>query len=188
MEHTIYIILAHTGTLWSRIIKRVNKYEYSHVMLSLDDKLDKMYSFGRKKYNNPIDAGFVVEDKNGEFFTKFDGTRCRVYKVIVSEEQYEKLGAILEKFEYHRENFKYDIIGVILRQFNLKINRENHYVCTQFIATVLDKSGIYKPDKPFEDMRPQDFEHIREQKPTQNVYEGLLRNFARFGSTKYKIS
>ena len=48
----IYLILTHTGTTWSKIIKKLNDYKYSHVMLSLDDNFDRMYSFGRKEAVN----------------------------------------------------------------------------------------------------------------------------------------
>lgn len=181
MSHTIYLILAHTGTMWSRLIKFINGYEYSHVMLSLDDKFDKMYSFGRKRYNNPILAGFVCEDMNGEFFTKFSNTRCRVYKITINEMQYFRLCSLLRLFEHNREKYKYDIAGVILRFFRLPIKREHHYICTQFVASMLSRSGIYNIGKSFEKALPQDFEHIGDNMQ-EAVYEGLLRNYVRVGS------
>ena len=49
---SIYVILMNTGTLLSRTIKLVTHYEYSHVVLSLDDTYTKLYSFGRKKLKN----------------------------------------------------------------------------------------------------------------------------------------
>ena len=36
----IYIVLTHTGTLLSRLIKAWTKDEFSHVSISLDEKLD----------------------------------------------------------------------------------------------------------------------------------------------------
>ena len=44
----IYIVLAHTGTLLSRIIKMKTGAEYTHSSIALDENLDEMYSFGRK--------------------------------------------------------------------------------------------------------------------------------------------
>ncbi len=177
VSRTIYLILAHTGTMWSRLIKFINGYEYSHVMLSLDENLDKMYSFGRKRYNNPILAGFVCEDKDGEFFTKFSKTRCRVYKITIDEIQYFRLVRLLELFEHNREKYKYDIAGVVLRFFHLPMKRQNHYICTQFVASMLSRSGIYNIGKSFEKALPQDFENIAEEGCQENIYEGLLRNF-----------
>lgn len=44
----IYIVLAHTGTLLSRIIKIRTGAEYTHSSIALDEDLEQMYSFGRK--------------------------------------------------------------------------------------------------------------------------------------------
>ena len=43
----IYIVLTHTGTTLSKIIKTYTKDEFSHVSIALDNKLQEMYSFGR---------------------------------------------------------------------------------------------------------------------------------------------
>ena len=43
----IYIILTHTGTMLSKIIKKYTKDEFSHVSIALDKELNRMYSFGR---------------------------------------------------------------------------------------------------------------------------------------------
>ena len=57
----IYIVLSHTGTVLSRLIKTFTRAEYSHVSISLDKNLEKMYSFGRINPYNPFYAGFVHE-------------------------------------------------------------------------------------------------------------------------------
>ncbi len=55
----IYIVLTHTGTTLSKIIKTYTKDEFSHVSISLDLELKKMYSFGRLNPYNPFWDGFV---------------------------------------------------------------------------------------------------------------------------------
>ena len=42
----LYIILTHTGTILSKIIRYLTKDEFSHVSIALDADLEKMYSFG----------------------------------------------------------------------------------------------------------------------------------------------
>ena len=39
----IYIVLAHTGTLLSRLIKMRTGAEYTHVSIALDENLKNMY-------------------------------------------------------------------------------------------------------------------------------------------------
>ena len=50
----IYIVLTHTGTALSTIIKYYTKDEFSHVSISLDEELEEMYSFGRLNPYNPF--------------------------------------------------------------------------------------------------------------------------------------
>lgn len=59
----IYIIMSFTGTILSRIIKMYEHDKYCHVSISLDKKLNQMYSFGRlNPYNTFI--GGLVHEKN----------------------------------------------------------------------------------------------------------------------------
>ena len=50
----IYIVLTHTGTILSTIIKSYTHDEFSHVSLSLDINIKEMYSFGRLNAYNPF--------------------------------------------------------------------------------------------------------------------------------------
>lgn len=56
----IYIVLTHTGTTLSKIIKNYTNDEFSHVSISLDSELKEMYSFGRLNAYNPFWGGFVL--------------------------------------------------------------------------------------------------------------------------------
>ena len=87
----IYILLMHTYTMPSKIVKIFTNYEYSHVGISLSRECDEIYSFGRKKINSILNGGFVVEKKDGEFFKKFNNTKCKIYELKVPEEKYLEL-------------------------------------------------------------------------------------------------
>lgn len=50
----IYIVLSHTGTNLSKLIKLFTKDEFSHVSISLDIDAKEMYSFGRLRAYNPF--------------------------------------------------------------------------------------------------------------------------------------
>ncbi|MFS8630040.1 MAG: hypothetical protein LOD92_02505, partial [Bacillales bacterium] len=60
-KKAVYILLTDTGTLFSRMIKFYTGAPYNHVSIALDEKLDQLYSFGRKVYCNPFSAGFIHE-------------------------------------------------------------------------------------------------------------------------------
>ena len=67
----IYIILTHTGTILSKIIKYYTGDEFSHVSIALDSQLRKIYSFGRLNPYNPIKGGFVHESVDKGTFRRF---------------------------------------------------------------------------------------------------------------------
>ena len=85
----IYIILAHTGTILSNIIRYWTKDEFSHVSIALDADLEEMYSFGRLNPYNPFWGSFVHEHINKGTFKRFKNTTAKVYSIFVTDEQIE---------------------------------------------------------------------------------------------------
>lgn len=168
----IYIIQDHTGTFPSKVIKILTKYQYSHILLSLDTNFDKMYSFGRRTLYNPLNAGFVIESINSKFFKRFNNTECRVYELTITDRKYCKLKKLLYKFEKNPEMYQYDIIGLLLKIFNIQVSRKNHYVCSQFVGEIIEKSDIHKFNKKFETIKPCDFDNL----PNSNLlYVGNIK-------------
>lgn len=161
-EYKIYVIQMHTKTIPSRLIKIMTRYKYSHMAISFDKKCDKLYSFGRKKYNSIFDSGFVCEHKNGKFFEKFKETKCRIFEVNVTKEQYDNLKRLIENMEQNQECFKYDYVGICLRYFKIPVSFKNKYVCSYFVAEMLEEANIYKFDKKTCFIEPKDFEKIND--------------------------
>lgn len=117
----IYIVLTHTGTSLSRIIKYYTKDEFSHVSIALDLKLRQMYSFGRLHPYNPFWGGLVHEQINQGTFKRFYKTISAVYALKIRDEQYQKIRSIIEKMEEEKERYKFNIIGLIAVAFHKKI-------------------------------------------------------------------
>ena len=154
----IYIGLLQTGTIASIAIKYITHFKYSHVVLALDDSYQKLYSFGRKTFYNIFNAGFVTYGIENEFFTKrFYNTKCAI--------------KILKNFEENSSSYHYDLKGLFIRIFFEPKVRENYYVCSQFVAYVLEKSGIWQINKSLMQIRAKDFFNIPKSKL---VYEGKL--------------
>lgn len=168
----IYIILSFSGTMPSRVIKLFTKYEYSHVSIALKKDIQIMYSFGRKKVNNPFKGGFIEEPKNGKFYKKFNKTKCTILEISITNKQYKNLIKLLKQYKEQVDIYKYDILGLILRGFNLKLNRKNHSVCTEFVASLLKESGIYTFKEKI--IKP---EYFMELPNKEIIYDGYLLNY-----------
>ena len=156
----IYVLLMKTKTSTDRFIRFMTKYDYSHVAISLDKSCEKIYSFGRKKPHAIIPGGFVTENKDGAFFKVFNDTKCKIYEVEASEEQYEELSNIIATMEENKDIYKYDYLGLIYRFFNIQKIYENKYVCSYFVADLLEKTNIHKFDKETCFIRAEDFENL----------------------------
>lgn len=140
----------------------------------MENECNLTYSFGRKKVHSIINAGFVEEKKNGEFFSFFNKTKCRIYEISIEEEQYNKLKQIINNMKLETDNFKYDFLGIALRFFHIPITFKNKYVCSYFVADVLERANIYKFNKKTCFIRPKDFENLQ---GFSKIYEGKYKDY-----------
>ncbi len=170
----VYIVLTYTGTILSKLVKLYTHKEFSHVSISLDEKLDEMYSFGRLNPYNPFWGGFVHENKNKGTFKRFYKTKTRIYSIQVNEDQYESLKQLIKDIqdENKRKSYKFNMIGLIAVMFNLRIKRERGFYCAEFVKYCLEESNIELnlPDI----IKPDDFNKILD---VSEVYKGQLRDY-----------
>lgn len=156
----IYIIQMDTKTIPSRIVSMFTLSKYGHVAISFNRNCDYIYSFGRKNVYSIFNGGFTMESKNGAFFSKFKNTKCKIYEIEITLEQYNELIKIIKYFKKHKECFKYDYLGIVLRYLKIPITFKNKYVCSYFIAQLLEDTDIYNFDKKTCFVRPKDFEDL----------------------------
>lgn len=170
---TIYVIISKTGTVPAKLIGCFSKASYSHSSLSLNSDFSKMYSFARRKVNNPFIAGFVSEDFNKGVFKKFNYCECRVFALEVTEEVYDKIIELLQPLIADPLSYKYSMLGLFTCWFNVKWGRKRHFVCSQFIAKILNDSGALITAKDHRIYRPVDF--MNEDK-LKLVYQGSIKD------------
>ena len=170
---SIYLVMSQTGSILSRTIKLITKKEYNHISLSFDDKLDCMYSFGRKYTYNPFIGVFVVESINKGSFLRFNKTKCKVIEVVLTEEQYDRLLSNIDIMILKKDKYKYNIMGLFLALFNIERHPDTKFYCSEFVRYVLEKSGVdvsMIPTIP----HPVDFEIMS----NREIYRGLLKDYS----------
>jgi len=168
----IFIVLTHTGTTLSKIIKNYTKDEFSHVSIALDEELNEMYSFGRLNAYNPYKGGFVHEYIDQGTFKRFYKTRTKIYSLKITETQYQALKDNIKKIEKKKEKYKFNIKGLFAVAFNKKIAKENSFYCAEFVKYVMEKAEIETKLPTI--IRPDNFKKID---GLQLIYEGLLRKY-----------
>lgn len=173
-DRSIYIIITHTPSVVSKIIRRFTHTPYNHVSVSLDAELNKMFSFGRRYKYFPWIGGFVRESPNFGTLGRFPETEAIVLTLNIDEDAYDDIRGKLEDMLEHKYSYRYDTLGLLLAIFGKSFKREKCYYCTAFVSELLVEFGI--EDKAlFNDIvRPLDFLELPN---TREVYRGKLREF-----------
>lgn len=168
----VYIVLTYTGTTLSKIVRLYTRKEFSHVSLSLDKKLKKMYSFGRLNPYIPFIGGFVHESINDGTFKRFHKTVCEVYSYDVSDEQYEIISDIIRDMYREKEKYKFNVIGLFIVPLKVSYKRNKYFYCAEFVKYLFDSAGIDLNLK--EPTKPYDFHDLEGSKV---LYKGLLKKY-----------
>ncbi|HZX46038.1 MAG TPA: hypothetical protein VFF83_02085 [Clostridia bacterium] len=167
----IYLVFSKTGTWLSRALRMFVKTKYVHASISLDSSLKSMYSFGRLHADNPFSGGFVEENFNFGVFKKNRNCECIVYRIGVTQQQYDTLLNELINFLELRESYRYNFFGLFTAGMGVLLKREKYYFCSQFVSELLIKSGIISINRPPELIRPTDLLGIETK---EKVFEGFV--------------
>ena len=168
----IYIVLSYTGTILSRIVKLYTRKEYSHVSIALDENLKHMYSFGRLNPYNPFIGGFVQESPNYGTFKRFKNSKIKIYSLEVSDEDFEKIKDTIEDVSKNRNDYKFNVMGLITIIGHYHLKRENCFYCAEFVKYVLSSSNL-ELNLP-EIIKPEDFQKMD---GIDLIYKGRLSEY-----------
>ena len=177
----ISIILTQTNTIISRTFRLFSKKPYNHISISLSDDCSTMYSFGRKIMWFPLIGGFVKENINSGVFKMHPETKCKIYKLTVSDTEYNIIAKRLNKFLENPDCFRYSILNLFLMYFDLPFERDYYYVCSTFVAYLL--WGIIPLKKQISLVTPDDYNSMDFEK----IYEGKLHDYI-FNNTVFNSS
>ncbi|MDQ6420405.1 hypothetical protein RB620_13250 [Paenibacillus sp. LHD-117] len=174
LDRSVFILLTNTGTFFTKVIQSYTRAPYNHASISFDRELSELYSFGRKHPNNPFDGGFVKEDIKTGTFSKYPNTTCVIYELALSEREVEKMTRVLRFFIRRRKKLLYNLLGVIGVALKEPVEFSNSYFCSQFVAEVLQRSGIRLWNKLPALVTPDDF---RRNDRLRLIYEGKLSDY-----------
>ena len=173
-KRNVYLIISHSGTLVSNIVRFMTGDKYSHVSISLDDSLLKMYSFGRRKPYNPLIGRFVCQSRYSGIFKRFSRTVVEVVRLAITEEQYDAIKAELEDMYVNREKYKYNYLGLFLAAIGKTRVKKNRFYCSEFMDHLFKKHGIEGYVNENKIKKPVHFLNIE---GGENIYQGLLTGY-----------
>ena len=170
-EKKIYIVLTQTYTTIARIIKSITKDNYSHASISLDIKCNNMYSFGRKYIYFPFYGIFLKEDLRKGLFIRNKNALVAIYEIKVTKKQYNKIKDKIKEIELNNKG--YNIIGLLLAHFRIKLHRRKYY-CSEFVYEVLSNKEIEIYNKENTLFKP---EELITNNRFVKIFEGKIRDY-----------
>ena len=181
----IFIVLSSTDTTLAKSIRKCTGTEFSHTSLALDNNFEEMYSFSRRKTNNPFVGRFKKESFDTGIFAKSKECLCQIYTAIVTEEQIEKIKEKLEYFRNSKRVFKFNNLGLFACWFKIIFPRKYKRVCSQFVSECLTYAcpEIILP-KHYWIMQPEDFKFVQN---INLIYRGPMQDIPR-GLTEEEIA
>ena len=164
--YPVYVMLVHSGTTVSNLIKSISHSEYSHASISFDSSLDHMYSFARKDPKNPFLGGFRYESIGKGFYDKKE-IPYALYVVPCTEDQVKRMKKRLDYFVKNNSKFSFDFAGLVKNYIGYADEPEYRWFCSRFVADILNAGS------------PEEFKYIDE--PSLMDPDDFKKtNFARF--------
>ena len=167
---SIYILLTRTSSILSRLIARLTRAAYTHAALSLDDAFEETYSFTRRNPRLILPAGLARENLwRGLYFARRDPP-CRVYRLRLTEEEYERISRRVREMYAERGRYHYNYLGVAANYFGHHYSTPRRFFCSEFVATMVAMSEPKTEICPSR-TRPMDLAELPE---LECVYEGTV--------------
>lgn len=135
----ICILFTKYSDFRSRIVYMTTGRKYTHSSIAIeDDNNADYYSFNYR--------GFTIETLEKHKRRGVEDSLC--IKLQVSDEKYESMKEIIEEFKNHREEYSYSPLGVLFLILGVPVHfGEKRYVCSHFVAELLEKSDTVKLKK-----------------------------------------
>lgn len=173
--YPVYVVVMHTGSVVSTVIKQATGDLYSHASISFDPSLTNMYSFGNKRIKGKAFAnGFKKENIHNEFFSSRN-IPYAMYMVPVTKEELVAMKKRLDYFVKNENKFSFDMIGLVKIFFGIADNPENRYFCSRFVMDVLNAGRPADPYAQEESLvKPQD---LTETNFAHYVMGGYLKDY-----------
>ena len=166
----IFVVISFTNTIQGRIINKVKHSTYSHSAISLDTKLNKMYTFTLE--------GITIESLD-LYKSKYDKSRIKVLCTFVDNRAYEKILSTISYYIGEKNKTKYSFTSAFNTVFHFKKNDEFNLkmICSEFVDQLLKFANISPSTKNSNLVIPNDFDIPEDTDKFYIVYEGLCKDY-----------
>lgn len=143
----LYVVLVRAHTGLGKVTRTLFGYEYTHIAVCFDRKLEDFVTFSRRRHFAPFDAGFMHEKREHYAFGKYAGVKVKVFRLPVQAECYRKIQEFVVNEELTDGPFNfYSMVTMPLIHGFLIPGAHN---CMSFVGKIIELSGVVKLKKPY---------------------------------------
>lgn len=183
----IFVVLSSGNKVYSKGIKWFTDSEWSHVALSLDSSLEKMYTFtgaidgGSKWYK----TGFSIDTKE-RYLREDHHMKVKVYALFITPEQKDKIATSIKWYIDHQDETSYgfrNILNIFMRKPSKKKMRSGDkckMICSQFVYSMLTLVNFrMRKNKDISTVSPADIDELSDDTRFYVVYQGSIDKYDR---------
>lgn len=142
MQRCMYVLFSRQNTKIGRFIRVfLRSSRYSHVALSLDEKLYDVYAFSRKRHDSPFSGGFVREYPV-HYIIKGADVPIKICRVDMTEEEYAAARARLNDAIERSDSMIYNLFDAAALPFGKRYRLKDAYTCVSFASYVLGMDDV----------------------------------------------
>ena len=145
--HSLNVVVSRTSTKIGEMIRTVIGGKYNHCSFFLDDEIDVIYGFSRK-YRDLWFTGCFTQE-NPLYYEEY-----LVYRIPLGDEEFERLSARVARMCDHVK--MYDYVAAALISIDVPKESNRHYICSTFVADLLDKHTAVELNKNAHLYKPMD--------------------------------
>ena len=147
-EEYIYVVLVKALTGLGKFARCFSKYDYTHIAVCLDDKLDDFITFSRRKHFAPFDCGFMHETLDCYAFGNNEKVKLKIFKIPVSEADKSNIVKFIESIS-NDESYLFNFLSMITMTIIHGFRIYKSYNCMSFVGKIIELSNSVKMKKPY---------------------------------------
>lgn len=147
-QEYIYVVLIKALSGLGKFVRVFSKYEYTHIAVCLNDRLDDFITFSRKKHYAPFYSGFMHERLDCYAFGDNKKVKMKVLRLPVSPENKLKIQAYISKIE-NDPNYVFNLYSMATMPVIHGFRIYKAHNCMSFVAKLIELSGAVTMDKKY---------------------------------------
>lgn len=148
VQDYVYIVLIKALTGLGKVGRKITKYDYTHIALSMDEKLDDFITFSRKKHYSPFESGYMHETRDCYIFGRNEKVKIKVFKLPVKKENLKKINTYIKKIEKDPE-YIFNLYSMLTMPIINGFRIYKAHNCMSFIAKIIELSQVVSMDKRY---------------------------------------